>query len=158
MAGTTYNVTFNRAKITPLSETEAAFGENTIKYHIDYTDVAVAAATGSTDVINFILGSTPAQWMVTNGKVNITTAFAGTTALTLTVGTSSSVAAFVSSASVLTAGVLPAVTTLASLTNANGTAAVSFVAVFTNATGGSPSALTAGALDIYLNVLPQAIG
>jgi hypothetical protein len=27
------------------------------------------------------------------------------------------------------------------------------VAVFTNATGGSPSALTAGELDIYLNII-----
>ena len=34
-----------------------------------------------------------------------------------------------------------------------GTASVNLVATFTNATGGSPSALTAGALDIYLNIV-----
>ena len=39
------------------------------------------------------------------------------------------------------------------LTNATATATKNLVAVFTNATGGSPSALTAGALDIYLNIV-----
>lgn len=144
-------LTISPRRISMLSNQEAAVGENTLKYKVLYTDVAYGA--GSTDTVTLTLGATPAYWMVTNAKVNITTAFAGTTAFTIIVGTTSSTAAFVSSTTVMTAATLPAVTTLASLTNATGTASRSLVATFTNATGGSPSALTAGELDIYINLV-----
>lgn len=144
-------LTISRSRISPLATAEAAFGENTLKYKVLYSDIAFGS--GATDTVTLTLGNTPANWMATNAKVNITTAFAGTTALTMTVGTTTTVAAFVSSTSVLTAATLPAVTTLASLTNATGTAAKSMVAIFTNATGGSPSALTAGELDIYISLM-----
>lgn len=144
-------VTISGRRVSPLSNQEAAVGENTLKFKVLYTDVAYGA--GNADTVTMTLGNTPANWAVTNAKVNITTAFAGTTAFNIIVGTTTSTAAFVSSTSVLTAGTLPAVTTLASLTNATGTAAKSLVAIFTNATGGSPSALTAGELDIYINLL-----
>jgi len=52
---------------------------------------------------------------------------------------------------VFTAGVLSGVPTTATIRTA--TASVSMVAVFTGATAGSPSALTAGDLDIYLNII-----
>jgi hypothetical protein len=144
-------VTISPRRISRLSNQEGAIGENTIKYHVNYADIAFGA--GATDTVTMTLGNTPAFWAVTNAKVNITTAFAGTTALTIIVGTTSSTAAFVSSTTVMTGAILPAVTTLASLTNAKGTSALSLVATFTNATGGSPSALTAGDLDIYLNLI-----
>ena len=129
----------------------------TIKYTIPYSDVAVTSATLTADTVTVTLGALPDKWLVDKALVNITTAFAGTTALTINVGTTTSTSAFVTAQSVLTAGVLPMASTVPVLTNATATASKNIVAVFTNATGGSPSALTAGSLDVYLNVQNAAL-
>jgi hypothetical protein len=141
-------VTLSRTRQSPLNNIERENWGNT-KFKILSTDVAYG--TGSSDTVTVTLGTTPDKWVVTDAAVNVTTAFAGTTALTLTVGTTSSTSAFITSQSVLTAGVKSSATLA---TNAvSGTAAVSLVAILTNATGGSPSALTAGEMDIYLHLL-----
>ena len=141
-------VTISRADTSQLSLQEQARGFSN-KFHVDYTDVALG--TGSTDTVTLTLGALPSNFVLNNALVNITTAFAGTTAFSVNVGTTSSTSALVTAQSVKTAGVLTGVPTTAALVK--GTASVNLVAIFTNATGGSPSALTAGALDIYLNIV-----
>ena len=141
-------VTIPRADLSQLSLQEQARGFSN-KFHVDYTDVALG--TGSTDTVTMTLGALPSNFVINNALVNITTAFAGTTAFSVNVGTTSSTSALVTAQSVKTAGVLAGVPTTATLVK--GTASVNLVAIFTNATGGSPSALTAGALDIYLNIV-----
>jgi hypothetical protein len=141
-------VTISRADTSQLSLQEQARGFSN-KFHVDYTDVALG--TGSTDTVTLTLGALPSNFVINNSLVNITTAFAGTTAFSVNVGTTSSTSALVTAQSVKTAGVLTGVPTTAALVK--GTASVNLVAIFTNATGGSPSALTAGALDIYLNIV-----
>ena len=141
-------VTISRADTSQLSLQEQARGFSN-KFHVDYSDVALG--TGSTDTVTLTLGALPSNFVLNNALVNVTTAFAGTTAFSVNVGTTSSTSALVTAQSVKTAGVLAGVPTTATLVK--GTASVSLVAVFTNATGGSPSALTAGALDIYLNIV-----
>ena len=141
-------VTITRADTSQLSLQEQARGFSN-KFHVDYSDVALG--TGSTDTVTLTLGALPSNFVINNALVNITTAFAGTTAFSVNVGTTSSTSALVTAQSVKTAGVLAGVPTTATLIK--GTASVNLVAVFTNATGGSPSALTAGALDIYLNIV-----
>ena len=89
--------------------------------------------------------------VLNNALVNITTAFTGTTAFSIQVGTTTTTNSLVTAQSVLTAGVLAGVPTTATIRTATATA--NLVAIFTNATGGSPSALTAGELDIYLNIV-----
>jgi hypothetical protein len=101
--------------------------------------------------VTLTLGALPSNFVINNALVNITTAFAGTTAFSVNIGTTSSTSALVTAQSVKTAGVLAGLATTATLVK--GTASVNLVAIFTNATGGSPSALTAGALDIYLNIV-----
>ena len=142
-------VTIARSKVTSLSLQEQTRGFSH-KFSVAYSDVATG--TGSTDTVTLTLGALPSNWIVNNALVNITTAFAGTTAFTVNIGTTTSSSAFVTAQSVKTAGVLGSPLT-AALTNAKGTATANLVAIFTNATGGSPSALTAGALDIYLNIV-----
>lgn len=143
-------VTIARSKISPLAlEEQSAYGFNT-KFKVLYSDIAYG--TGSTDTVTMTLGATPAGWYVDHAQVNVKTAFAGTTALTLAVGTTTSTVAFVSAQSVLSQGQLEQASALPVLTNATATTSLSLVAVFTNATGGSPSALTAGELDIYLRL------
>ena len=151
-----YAVTLTRARMSPLSLEASGASGFTHKYTIPYSDITGAGATTATDVVVVTFGATPTLYAVRAAGVNITTAFAGTTALTLTVGTTSSAAAFVSSTSVLTAARLNGVPTTAALVT--GTAAVSMTATFTNATGGSISALTAGSLDIYLAIENDALG
>ena len=141
-------VTIARADTSQLSLQEQARGFSH-KFHVDYSDVAYGA--GSSDTVTMTLGALPSNYVLNNALVNITTAFAGTTAFTVQVGTTTSSTALVTAQSVKTAGVLAGVPTTATLVK--GTATANLVAVFTNVTGGSPSALTAGALDIYLNIV-----
>ena len=141
-------ITITRANLSQLSLQEQARGFSN-KFHVDYSTVALG--TGNADTVTMTLGTLPSNFVMNNALVNITTAFAGTTAFTVNVGTTSSTSALVTAQSVKTAGVLAGVLTNATIVK--GTAAVNLVAIFTNATGGSPSALTAGALDIYLNIV-----
>jgi len=145
-----YPVTLTGARKSALADVERINGYSH-KFTIPYSDIAVATATGASDTVTVTLGALPAKWAVNSARANITTAFAGTTALTMVVGTTTTTNAFIASASVLTAATLGSNVTDA-LTNATATATKNLVAVFTNATGGSPSALTAGSLDIYLNI------
>jgi hypothetical protein len=150
-------VTIARADTSQLSLQEQSRGFSN-KFHVDYPDVAFGS--GASDTVTMTLGALPSNFVLNNALVNITTAFAGPTAFSVNVGTTSSTSALVTAQSVKTAGVLAGVPTTATLVK--GTASVSLVAIFTNATGGSPSALTAGALDIYLNIVdlsdPYKIG
>ena len=141
-------VTIARADTSQLSLQEQARGFSH-KFHVDYSDVAYGA--GSSDTVTMTLGALPSNYVLNNALVNITTAFAGTTAFTVQVGTTTTTNSLVTAQSVLTAGVLAGVPTTATIRTATATA--NLVAVFTNATGGSPSALTAGELDIYLNIV-----
>ena len=141
-------VTIARADTSQLSLQEQARGFSN-KFHVDYSDVAFGSTDA--DTVTMTLGTLPSNFVLNNALVNITTAFQGTTAFSINVGTTSSTSALVTAQSVKTAGVLAGVPTTATLVK--GTASVNLVATFTNATGGSPSALTAGALDIYLNIV-----
>ena len=141
-------VTIARADTSQLSLQEQARGFSN-KFHVDYSDVAFGSTDA--DTVTMTLGTLPSNFVLNNALVNITTAFAGTTAFSINVGTTSSTSALVTAQSVKTAGVLAGVPTTATLVK--GTASVNLVATFTNATGGSPSALTAGALDIYMNIV-----
>ena len=141
-------VTIARADLSQLSLQEQARGFSN-KFHVDFSDVAFGS--GNADTVTMTLGALPSKFVLNNALVNITTAFDGTTAFSINVGTTSSTSALVTAQSVKTAGVLAGVPTTATLVK--GTASVNLVATFTNATGGSPSALTAGALDIYLNIV-----
>ena len=153
---TTYPITQVRAQTTVLSLQEVAQGF-THKYNIKGADLAVATATTLSDIISVTLGALPAKWKVRAAGININTAVAGTTAMTVVVGTTTTTNAFVTSQSVLTAGWLNGVPALTSVL-VTATATASMVAVFTNATSGSPSAITAGEIDIYLAIDNDAAG
>ena len=141
-------ITITRANLSQLSLQEQARGFSN-KFHVDYSTVALGS--GASDTVTMTLGALPSNFVLNNALVNITTAFAGTTAFSVNIGTTSSTSALVTAQSVKTAGVLAGLLTNATIVK--GTASVNLVATFTNATGGSPSALTAGALDIYLNIV-----
>jgi len=146
MADTPLTIARNRTNSLSLEEQARGFSH---KFNVQYSDVAYGS--GATDTVTLTLGALPAKYVVNGALINIKTAFAGTTAMTVVVGTTTSTNAFVTSQSILTAGVLAG--GLNSSTISTATATKNMVAVFTNATGGSPSALTAGDLDIYLNII-----
>ena len=143
------DVTLDNARKSVLSNQERAQGY-THKYKILYTDID--EGSGSSDTVTVSLGDTPTDFIISKAMVNITTAFAGTGGLSIQVGTDGDPNNFITATSVLTAGPLitgagAAPTTLA------GTFAVAsdaLEALFTNSSSGSPSALSAGELDIYL--------
>lgn len=147
--------TLSKTKVVPLLEQETARTGFTHKFVIDYTDTNTG--TGSTDTETVTLGTTPAKWVCTHALVNVTTAFAGTTAFTMSVGFGSNVLAAFADTTVKTAGILTvAGTGVVTASTSTGTSAVAIKAVFTNATGGSPSALTAGQVVVYLRLLDVA--
>jgi len=149
----TYTTTLTATYISPLTDVERISGWNK-KFVIPYTFVAQASATTATDVVTVTLGATPANWSVDRARAVVTTAFTttGTQTLSIQVGTTSSIAAFITAQSVLTVATLGQASTIDQLTNATATAAVNLVATFTNAAAGSPSASTAGSVTILLNV------
>lgn len=142
--------TLARSRISPLSIDETAATGFTHKFRVLYSDMNYG--TGSEDTVTMTLGTTPVGWYVNSALARVSTAFAGTTALTIAVGTTTSTTAFISAQSVLTAGILEPADALEILTNATATTSLGLRAVFTNATDGSPSAVTAGQLDIYLKM------
>lgn len=146
MADTAVTIARNRTASLSLEEQARGFSH---KFTVNYADIAYGA--GSTDTVTMTLGALPSKYIVDRALINIRTAFAGTTAMTVVVGTTTTTNAFVTSQSILTAGVLNGALGATAISTA--TASKSMVAVFTNATGGSPSALTAGDLDIYLNII-----
>lgn len=150
-----FPITLTGPRISPLVLPERN-GDYTVRYYIPYTDIAVASATGNADTITVTLGTTPANWQVTACYAFVSPVFAGTTALTLTCGTTTSPSAFLASTTVLTAGTIqpsggPGTVNLP--TSSFGSSSITIQCVFTNATGGSPSLLTTGAMEILLAII-----
>ena len=148
-------ITISPTRVTPLSEQEVAATGFNARFRVLSTDILYG--TGATDTVTMTLGATPAKWYIDKAGVNISTAFAGITVASIIVGTTSSTAALTSSTSILTAAFLNQTVGTPILTNTTGTASVNLVATFTAAGTGGPAALTAGQLDIYLNLTNTAL-
>lgn len=145
------DVTLGSARKSTLSNQARAQGF-THKFKILYTDID--EGSGSTDTVTVVLDNTPTDFVVTKAVVNVTTAFAGTGGLTIQVGTDGDPNGFITATSVLAAGPIAtqAGATTAAAAACVGAAADVMEALFTNSSSGSPSALSAGELDIYLAV------
>jgi len=143
------DVTLDSARKDVLSNQERAQGY-THKYKIKYTDID--EGSGSSDTVTVSLGDTPTDFVISKTMVNVTTAFAGTGALAIEVGTDDDPNNFITSTSVAAVGPIITGAGAAPTTLAGTFAAASnaLEAKFTNSSSGSPSALTAGELDIYL--------
>ena len=146
-------ITINDDRISPLSVQEEAGTGFSHKISVLSSDIALAAASGTTDTVTVTIGSTPAKWFVSRAMANVRTAFAGSGGLTLAVGTSANTGAMIAATTVLTAGVIGvAGFPVANAGQSTSTSAATLQLLFTNSTSGSPSALTAGAVDVYLNI------
>ena len=143
------DVTLDNARKDVLSNQERAQGY-THKYTIKYTDIDEGG--GSTDTVTVSLGDTPTDFIISKAMLNVTTAFTGTGAMTVQVGTDGDPNNFITAITVLTAGPTISAAGAAPVTLAGtfAIAADALEALFTNSSSGSPSALTAGELDIYL--------
>ena len=143
------DVTLGNSRKVVLSNQERAQGF-THKYTIKYTDID--EGTGSSDTVTVTLGNTPTDFVISKAMVNVTTAFAGTGALAVEVGTDGDPNNFITSTSVAAVGPIISAVGAAPVTLSGTFAAASdaIEALFTNSSSGSPSALTAGECDIYL--------
>jgi hypothetical protein len=150
-----YTTSITGGRVSPLIIPEMDVAASTVRYLVYYSDINLASATTATDTVTLTLGTTPTAWVCNSAFAYVSTAFAGTTAMTMIVGTTSITSAFIASTSILTAGIIQAsggMATPAVVTSSTGTTAVTIQALFTNASGGSPSALTAGVLEIFLGI------
>ena len=151
MADTSLTILKSRVSVSDNPERTLGYSH---KFNVKFSDIA--CGTGNSDTVTLTLGNTPKNWMVTRAIVNVVTAFAGTTSFNIIVGSTTGTSAFVASASTLAQGLIQNTTgpnTTGTIASSTGSASVVYKAIFTNATGGSPSALTAGELNIYLNVI-----
>lgn len=150
MANTNVTIAASKVSNMPLPEMVGGF---TKKFHIDYTDVN--SGSGASDTVTMSLGTTPANWVVTRAMAVVTTAFAGTTAFSITVGTTTSTNCVLAATTLLSAGVLvnsSGANVVNGVAASSGTSAITLQAIFTNATGGSPSALSAGSADVFIGL------
>ena len=147
------DVTLDDARKSLLSAQARAASGFTHKWTIKYTDIDVGS--GSSDTVTVALGNTYADFVITKAMINVTTAFAGTGGLTVQVGTDGDPNNFITAITVLTAGPTISAVGAAPVTLAGtyAVAADALEALFTNSSSGSPSALTAGEMDIYLGML-----
>ena len=143
------DVTLGSARKSTLSNQARAQGF-THKFKILYTDID--EGSGSTDTVTVSLGDTPTDFIVTKALINVTTAFAGTGAMTVQVGTDGDPNNYITATSILAVGPTIAGAGAAPVTLAGSFAAASdaLEALFTNSSSGSPDALSAGEMDIYL--------
>tara|TARA_Y100001934_G_scaffold266371_1_gene345724 strand:- start:150 stop:620 length:471 start_codon:yes stop_codon:yes gene_type:complete len=143
------DVTLDNARKSVLSNQERAQGF-THKWKVLFTDVD--EGSGSSDTVTVALGNTPADFVISKAMINVSTAFAGTGGLSIKVGTGDDDDNFITATSVLAAGpiISAAGSAPATLTGSFAAASNALQAKFTNSSSGSPSALTAGELDIYL--------
>ena len=143
------DVTLDNARKNVLSNQERAQGF-THKYTIKYTDID--EGSGSSDTVTVALGNTPTDFIISKAMVNVRTAMTGTGALTIQVGTDGDPNNFITATSVTAVEPIISAVGAAPVTLAGTYAAASdaLEALFTNSSSGSPSALTAGELDIYL--------
>jgi hypothetical protein len=148
-------ITIAASRVTPLSEQEQAATGYNARFRVSYLDILYG--TGATDTVTQTLGATPAKWYIDKAGVNITTAFAGITVMSIIVGTTTSTAALISSTSILTAAFLNMTVGTPILTNTTATATKNLVATFTAAGTGGPAGLTAGQLDIYLRLINTSL-
>jgi len=148
------NTDVTLGKVETLSNNERASGW-THKWTIAYTDID--EGTGNADTVTVSLGNTPANFIVARCAANVTTAFAGagSQALTMQVGTDDDPNNFLTDTTVFSAATIVAAAGAAPATLAGSHAQASnaLEALFTNATAGSPSELTAGSVDIYMQLL-----
>lgn len=131
-------------------------GDFSILFSIPFTVLsAVTTATGSTDTVTITLGALPTWFLIDRIRADVATAFTGTGGLTVQVGTSTTTNALLTAGSVLTKALLQPSTgmnTVQTIASGTGTAGGTLVAVFTNSTSGSPSAVTAGQVNIRVNL------
>ncbi len=145
------DVTLGSARKSTLSNQARAQGF-THKFKILYTDID--EGSGSSDTVTVSLGDTPTDFIVTKALINVTTAFAGTGAMTVQIGTDGDPNNYITATSILAVGPTIAGAGAAPVTLAGSFAAASdaLEALFTNSSSGSPDALTAGEMDIYLAI------
>ena len=150
-------ITINDDRVSPLSIQEECGTGFSHKFTVLFSDINLAGANGTTDTVTVTIGSTPTRWYVGRAMANVRTAFAGSGGLTLAVGTSTNSGGAIAATSVLTAGVIGvAGFAPANFAQSTGTSAATLQLLFTNSVSGSPSALTAGAVDVYINLQDTA--
>jgi len=147
------------ATLTPLSlEEQAATGFN-LKAVVDFTDVNNADWTTDGDTVSVALGDTPTRFLIDKVAIDVTTAFATDGTLLAELGTDGDPNNFITSVSVTTAGLKLAAAggAPATLVGSHGTSSdVLQFRLNTQSSTGAASDITAGALEILLNVIDLA--
>jgi len=144
-------------KIEKLSAEQTRETGFTHRFRIPYGAINNSSWTTQGDTVTVTLGSTPATYEVDRVLVHVSTAFATTGTLTVSVGTSANTALLLAAATAKTAAVLTAATGGVPANKTEGTSAATLQARFTTqGSTGAPSDITAGIVDIFLRIIDVA--
>lgn len=150
-----YTYTLPGAYVSPLVLPEQR-NDFTVRYSIPFSQITVASSATSTDTLTVTLGTTTANWVCSGAYGFLSPQVAGGIGgLAMSVGTTTTVSAFLASTAVTSsAATFLQPTTGLNTTNlpANsfGSSSVGIVAVFTASVSGTMSSYTAGNIEIFL--------
>lgn len=146
--------TLTSSYVNVLSAQQRATTGFTHCFRIPYTEVYNASQTTQGDTKTITIGTTPARYTVDRVMVDITTAYATTGTLTVSVGTSANTALLLAAVTAKTAGVNTAAAGCVPANKTEGTSAATLQVRFTTQSAtGAISDITAGDLYVYLRVI-----
>jgi hypothetical protein len=142
-------------KIEQLSAEQMAHTGFTHYFRIPHDILNNASWTGQGDTVTVTLGSTPARYIVDRAAIDISTVFANTGTLTVSLGTSANTALLIAATTAKTAGLINS--SGAPANACNGTSAATLQARFTTqASTGAPADITGGVCDVFMRIIDVA--
>lgn len=139
-------------KIEQLSAEQMTHTGYTHYFRIPFDILNNASWTAQGDTVTVTLGTTPARYIVDRCSIDISTVFANTGTLTVSLGTSANTALLIAATSAKTAGLINSNGTPANA--CNGTSAGTLQVRFTTqASTGAPADITGGVADVFLRII-----
>lgn len=139
-------------KLEQLSAEQMAHTGFTHYFRVPFDIINTSTWTTQGDTVTVTLGTTAARYAVDRCMIDISTAFATTGTLTVSLGTSSNTALLIAATTAKTAGIING--TAAPANACAGTSAATLQCRFTTqAATGAPSDITAGVADIFVRII-----
>jgi len=147
----------NGKLLIKLSQEESVNTGFTHKWRIPFDVINTSTWTTQGDTVTVTLGTTPTRYIVDRALISVTTAFATTGTLTVSLGTSSNTALCIAATTAKTDSQITGAAGAVVANKTEGVAAATLQARFTTqAATGAPSDITAGSCDIWLRMIDTA--
>jgi len=139
-------------KLEQLSAEQMAHTGFTHWFRVPFDVLNNSSWTTQGDTVTVTLGTTPARYIVDRCAIDISTVFANTGTLTVSLGTSANTALLIAATTAKTAGIING--TAAPAAACAGTSAATLQCRFTTQSAtGAPADITGGVCDIFVRII-----